>query len=128
LSQAAYDVLKGKTPDTQVQLVVTVDPRNVIEEWKDNKSDNVKRIDLMYLASQPETRQRSTTRAKYPTTLFNLNTKDSRGNKNFAVGYSLGPVATYRQNKTVPTAMEFDANNDLWAKIFCHQFTVFGKG
>lgn len=58
LPEEAWDELRVKTSDTPCVLKIIVDPDYEIEEWENNKADNVSELSLMYLvqdsSAQPQ--------------------------------------------------------------------------
>jgi hypothetical protein len=137
VNNAAYNKLFEKQSDASVELVIKIDQENKISEWEDNKSDNVKRLSVLYLAPQAKRQTRKITdkdlkSTKYPTEIFNYKYQKKWGNDTFAAGFEVGPQASIREDDIfgapIPTAMNFDAWNEIWAIIFRTQQTIFGAG
>lgn len=49
LPDEAWEALEGAEEDVVCALRITIDPEDAVEEWRANKSDNVKVINIAYL-------------------------------------------------------------------------------
>ncbi len=130
LSQAAYDILKTRTSDTPCQVVIKVDPNNTIEEWENNKADNVKNLSVMYLAPQVPLRS---LRAKYQIVIFDKKLDDKYGNDYWNGGYSIADSMSYKVTNfgsvEIPTAGDIDLmNNEVYVTCFGKKKPVLEAG
>lgn len=114
LNGDAYDALAAKTADTQVELVIQLDPNQTVSEWENNTADNVKVMSVMYLAphsSNVSIRSAFTINediegvedwpsiTDYGTQLFMpLSEDEAYGNKDFGVGYAFNAGITYQES------------------------------
>ncbi len=133
LNPDGYTALADKTTDATCQLIVTVDPAGNIQEWEDNKTDNVQQLAVQFLAPQTGPTTLSATLAtKYPKAVIDAKTRKKYGNAKFAVGYEFGPEMSYRMDTIdgteLPTAANFDAYNEVWSRIFGKKWTIIGAG
>ncbi len=129
INDAAYDVLSTKTADTSCTLVITMDPLDTVEEYSDNKVDNVMRMPVMFLR---QTENRQIRGGPYAKELFNCSKEESYGNEKFGAGYKFGPKMTYNENTfngvTYPYAANFDGSNGLWVNVFKQKITILDVG
>ncbi|MCP4074246.1 MAG: hypothetical protein GY742_21355, partial [Hyphomicrobiales bacterium] len=152
LSAEAYDALASKPSDTLCNLVVTVDPDGNVEEWEDNKADNVKEMPVMFLAASQKRRRSDTTECSntnldnygygYECNFFENNVGISNpsggeeyGNSIFNVGYSFGCDMSYEMDDggEYPTAAQFDAlsdanANEIYVTVFGTEIELLGIG
>ncbi len=127
----AYNALKGIKSDITCHLVVTMDPDNTIEEYEDNKADNVIILPVQFLAPEPATKAVKAVTGTYEN-IFNFRTGQTYGNDDFNIGYEVGPTMDYKKTEfngmTYPYATTFNAMNDLNAKVFGYSFTPLSVG
>lgn len=129
LGEDAYRILSGISEDTLCTLVATVDPDNTIEEYENNKADNILEMPVMFLPPEPEVTPSAIGDSE---NIFNLTNGNSYGNDDFAVGYHIGPRMDYKKTTwegiVCPYAASFDGTNTLWVKVFGHRITILDVG
>ncbi|MCP4111319.1 MAG: hypothetical protein GY749_38290, partial [Desulfobacteraceae bacterium] len=152
LGTEAYDALASKASDTLCNLIVTVDPDGNVDEWEDNKADNVKEMPVMFLAASKRKRRFDTTECSnsnlveydygYECNFFENNVGISNpsggevyGNSTFNVGYSFGCDMSYEMDASgdYPTAAQFDAmseynQNKIYVTVFGYEQEILGIG
>ncbi|MBF0258619.1 MAG: PD40 domain-containing protein [Desulfamplus sp.] len=132
IDDAAYDLLSIRSADSVCSLVITMDPEHAIEEYLDNRADNVVKIPVMFLKPQDNKLLKRSGTARdgiSQNSLFDVNGSNQYGNDNFATGYNFNAALTYWESSyegiTCPYRAHFDGNdNDIWAKIFGYTVTV----
>lgn len=141
IDQTAFEALAALTDDVDAELVITVDPDGRIQEYdwdsQNGKSDNVKRLPLMFLFDDRETANRAgrvAAAGPYDSKVLDWQLDKMYGNEWFGSGYVIGPDISYRGRsiggKTIPTAVYAGGEFTIKAKLFKKDqslFSVFQK-
>ncbi len=127
----AYDALSSKTSDAVCRLVIQLDPEETVDEWENNTADNVKKMPVMFLASQAKGRRQA--RRATSKVVFDEGADQEYGNSDFGVSYNFGAALSYEESTlngtTYPSAAHFDAgDNGLLVTIFGNAVVILNVG
>ncbi|MBF0631180.1 MAG: PD40 domain-containing protein [Magnetococcales bacterium] len=133
LSAAAYDTLSALSQDTEGSLVIRVDPEGQVQEWENNRQDNVKSMPIMFLASRKTTdvsKQLRTGSSSGTSTNFisYANVDKSYGNSTIGIEYNTGVSVDSIDSDAdnVPEWAELDAgSSEFKLNLFGASISLF---
>ncbi|GEM_PF-6893488 len=138
LNAEAYRALAGRRSEVVCKLIVKLDPNNQIQEWEDNKADNVRELPVIFLPSDQESiasgRRAGTMRSDgesgpYSNSVFSSYDNKWYGDDNIRGGYNLGAELNYKTidigGKQFPIAGYFGSENWIRGQIYGNTLYLF---
>ncbi|MBF0339599.1 MAG: PD40 domain-containing protein [Magnetococcales bacterium] len=136
LNRDAYDALAQLTGDVQGKLVIRVDPEGKVDEWENNRADNVKEMPVMFLSHSNTAAPNAKRTARFydtgaaSTNYVHMGDSSSvYGSKSIiGVSYNLGADVNYGDiASNIPHTAEFDAGaNNFSVWIFGYEIGLLG--